>query len=108
MPSPATAPTHCKETDNCGSEAPSHQDNDVDDKMEPQEEYDDLAHLIGTPDDDDLRSHVSVICRYVSRVAEHDYDEALTWVDDVLDQMRNALGEPPELDDDGDEGDTDQ
>lgn len=43
-----------------------------------------------------ISDHVSAVCRHLSRLAEADYDDAVAWFDQVVEELKAALGEPPQ------------
>ena len=47
----------------------------------------------------DVTLHLNAVCAHISRLAEHDYDEAAIWLGDLVEQMRAALGERSDFDD---------
>lgn len=50
-------------------------------------------------DEPDINVHVSAVCRYLSELAELNYDDGVAWFDQVVDDLRGSLGDPPESDD---------
>ncbi len=58
------------------------------------------ADLIGAPQEDelDIAVHVSAVCGYLSRLASVNYEDAVACFDQVVEEMRGSVGEPPEFD----------
>ena len=48
-----------------------------------------------------VNEHVNAICSHIARLSDRHYDEASALFEEVVEQMRDALGEPPELEEDG-------
>lgn len=44
--------------------------------------------------------HVTAICTHLVRLAERDYEEAVSWLAQTVEEMQASLGEPPPSDDD--------
>jgi|GEM_PF-6599800 len=47
-----------------------------------------------------VADQVDAICRYIARLADRDYDDAVAWFERVVEEMRASLGARPENDDD--------
>jgi hypothetical protein len=47
-----------------------------------------------------VNEHVNAICSHIACLSDRHYDEASALLDEIVEQMRGALGEPPEIDDD--------
>lgn len=50
-------------------------------------------------DEPDIGAHVAAVCHHLSRLAEVNYEDAVAWFDQVVEDMRASLGEPPDLED---------
>jgi hypothetical protein len=110
-PKPPTTPGADSGLASAGSEAPASSaagnaitcDDEEDLERDGEEEEDDTSREFLPSADGDPPSvgdHVNAICRHVAELAGRDYDDAAAWLEQVIEEMRLAVGERPDGDDD--------
>lgn len=83
------APADCQDEPEQEASRPEVDDHSEDDSIDPAA----VEKL-------SVGQHVTVICGHLTRLAERDYEEAVSWLAQTIEEMQASLGEPPPSDDD--------